>query len=643
MRRGKGSSGKDRPVFDGSVLDAVNRPGDLTGLDRADLALLADEIRTVIIETVSQNGGHLASNLGIVELTCCLERVFSDEKDRIIFDVGHQCYTHKLLTGRKERFSSLRKKDGISGFLRPCESEYDAVVSGHSSTALSSALGIATAKKLSGEGGNVVAVIGDGAMTGGMFYEALNNVAGSAAKVVIVINNNEMSISPNVGGVAKHLAKITSRTSYFAFKDFTEKLIKAIPLIGRPIFKFLVYVRDSLKMLITRGNIFSDMGVSYLGPVDGHDIKQLLAVFNRAKKLQKSVVVHCKTVKGKGFTDAEALPEKYHSMSPFSLLHEDEKDVHLHASDCFSNVLGMELVRLAGQDKRICAVTASMCEGTGLSAFMKLYPERFFDVGIAEQHAVTFCAGLAKGGSVPFFCVYSSFLQRAYDQLVHDVAIEGLHVVFCVDRAGFVGEDGETHNGMFDLAFLSSVPGFTIYSPSGYNELRYCVERAVRQDGPVVIRYPRGAAGPVWDIADRPPYGDFRLFDGEDCLLVSYGRVFNEVCGAAERLREKGINAGLLKLLRVSPLPGEIAGIISRYRYVFVFEESVSEGSVGQKISALPPMEGFAGKRRVICRAADGFISQRSTRECFADCGLDREAIFTLVSDEIAGGRRDED
>ena len=601
------------------LLSKINTPDDLKSLNNKQLEQLCGEIRSEIMEVVSKNGGHLASNLGTVELTCCLEKVFCSKEDRIIFDVGHQCYTHKLLTGRKERFNTLRREDGISGFMRPSESDYDAVITGHSSTALSSALGLSTAKRLQGQSGQVVAVIGDGAMTGGIFYEALNNVAQSPDKVVIVINDNEMSISKNIGGMAKHLATLTSRRSYFNFKDFVERLLKGTPLIGKGLFRFAARTRDFFKRIISHSTIFADMGIRYIGPVDGHDVGQLLTVFERAKKLNTSVVVHCITIKGKGFSVAEDNPTKFHSIAPFII----ENGAAIKPSELdFSAAFGQAVCQLAESDNRICAVTASMCTGTGLLTFSKKFPDRFYDVGIAEQHGVTFCAGLATGGMIPIFAVYSTFLQRGYDQLIHDVAISGLHVIFCVDRAGFVGVDGETHQGLFDVAYFSSIPGFTVFSPADFNELYQCLKQAVDISGPVVIRYPRG----IQKINEH---------EGELCkgviLAIGYGRVGVNVINAS-----RGI-IPVIKLVQIKPIEDEILKKALNYQKILFFEEAVHAGSVGEEFLFRLQQQGFRGDFVQIC-VADEFVTHASVSSLLMKYGLDEESIRQRLLAEVENG-----
>lgn len=617
------------------ILPQIKCPKDLVPLSDKELGGLCGEIREKIIEVVSENGGHLASNLGTVELTCCLERVFCEPEDKIVFDVGHQCYTHKIITGRADSFSTLRKKGGISGFPKPSESPYDPFVAGHSSTAVSVALGLADAKRLAGETGSVIAVVGDGAMTGGMCYEALNNVSESDAKVIIVINDNEMSISPNVGGISRHLAKITTQGGYFRFKDGIKKFLLAIPLIGKWLFNRAVSFRNFFKRVFIRSNMFSDMGLYYMGPVNGHDIKQLTDVFKRAKKLDRSVAILCNTVKGKGFTPAENSPVEFHSTAPFVI----EKAGNGAASGpSFSAAFGDELVCLAEKEPRICAITASMCDGVGLSTFKHKFPDRCFDVGIAEQHAVTFTGALSAGGRLPFFAVYSSFLQRGFDQLIHDVAIGGLHAVFCIDRAGFVGEDGQTHCGMMDVAYISCIPGFTLYSPSSFEELRLCMRAAVAADGPVAIRYPRGSEGKRC-AAQKPSTDYLRIGEGGDILLCGYGRQTEQLFNAYDLLLKQGIKADILKLTKLSPLSDDIVSIAKEYPHIVFAEEAVSGGSVGEKTAKMLLESGYRGSYKHIC--ADGFAAQDSVLGQLTSVRLDAQSIATETM-RILGGERNQ-
>ena len=459
-----------------NLLSKIKGPQDVKSLSNNDLPRLCEEIRDIIIDTVSKNGGHLASNLGAVELTVALHRVFSSPEDAIIFDVGHQCYTHKLLTGRYDRFSTIRQKGGLSGFMRPDESEHDAFVTGHSSNSISAAYGIYKAKAISGQKGTAVAVIGDGAMTGGMAYEALNNAGDESGNFIVVLNDNTMSISRNVGAMSRAFSKLRSRPKYHSFKFVINKILVKIPLIGRPFYNFLFHIKEIIKGAVYRNNIFVSLGFNYLGPVNGHDIEHIEELLKIAKSYNRPCLVHVVTTKGKGYAYAENKPKNYHGVSPFDIVN----GADLSGKRDFSAVAGESLCKLAENNKNVCAITAAMTTGTGLSDFAKKYPDRFFDVGIAEQHAVTFSAGLAKGGTVPFFAVYSSFLQRGYDQVIHDAAIANLPIKLLVDRAGIVGEDGESHQGVFDVAFLTAVPNVNIYSPCYYRELENLIVKTAK-------------------------------------------------------------------------------------------------------------------------------------------------------------------
>ena len=459
--------------------DKLNLPYDLKKLNYAQCEKLCENVREMLIETVSNNGGHLSSNLGTVELTLALHRVFKSPEDKIIFDVGHQAYTHKILTGRYNEFKTLRKKDGVSGFCKPCESVHDPVITGHSSTSVSSAFGIASAMKINGSDNFAVAVVGDGAFTGGMAYEGLNNAGKSDVNLIVVLNINEMSISKNVGGMAKYLSTMRYKDTYIKTKGAVERTLNKVPVIGEPIKNTLRSSKNAFKNFVLSTTIFEELGFDFVGPIDGHDLKDLEDGFRAAKSKRRPVVVAVNTVKGKGYAPAEENPGEFHGVGSFEI---QTGNPDVVSADSFSSVFGNELVEFAKSDDRICAVTAAMKYGTGLQYFAKAFPERFFDVGIAEEHAATFCGGLAVMGKIPVFAVYSTFMQRCYDQLIHDLSIGNVHAVFGVDRAGIVGDDGETHNGIFDVSMLTSVPNTKIYSPSDYEELRHCLYNAVYKD-----------------------------------------------------------------------------------------------------------------------------------------------------------------
>ena len=599
------------------LLNRISSPADLQKLTLAQLYTLSGEIRDCILKTVSKNGGHLSSNLGVVELTVALHRVFHAPEDAIVFDVGHQSYTHKLLTGRFDRFSTLRRQDGISGFLRPQESVYDAVVSGHSSTSVSSAFGIHKGNMLKGSAAKTVAVIGDGALSGGMVYEALNNVGRDKSNLIIVLNDNTMSISKNVGALARHLNLIRTKPGYFKTKKAVKAVLSAIPFVGRPLKNSLSDSKNMLKNALYNSNIFDGFGLNYMGPVDGHDIAKLESMLQIAKESPRPVLLHVITTKGKGYPYAQESPDAFHGVSPFDL-----QSGSLIGSENFSAVFGKKLIQLAEKDPAVCAITAAMPAGTGLGAFAKRYRNRFFDVGIAEEHAVTFAAGLATAGLKPFFAVYSSFLQRAYDQLVHDVAIARLPVTLCVDRAGIVGEDGETHQGLLDPAFLSSIPGIEIFAPSNYAELSALLEQAVqRTEGLWAIRYPRGAE-PENLIAYPPEDADYSHQAGRGTLLITYGTLFGE----AVQTRAACSDIGLLKLTRIHPLPQAAVDAAMQYERVLFFEEACKTGGIAQQFAAALCERGFSGVYQ--SRAVDGFAPQGKIKAIRKMYGLDSAGMI---------------
>jgi len=566
-------------------LDKIKSPDDVKKLSLEELQTLCAEIRNCIIETVSKNGGHLASNLGAVELTVALHRVFSSPEDAIIFDVGHQSYTHKLLTGRFDNFSTIRTENGISGFMRPEESEHDPFVTGHSSNSISAAYGIYRAKNLSGQKGTSVAVIGDGAMTGGMAYEALNNAGSSRSNFIVVLNDNKMSISRNVGAIARGFTKLRNQPKYHSFKFALSEFLCKIPVIGIPIYRLLSAVKNFVKSIVYRNNFFTSLGFNYLGPVDGHDIGAMESLLKSAVSHNRPSLVHVITTKGKGYPYAENSPKNYHGVSPFDI----EKGASDSNKTCYSDIAGKALCDLAEKNSKICAITAAMTVGTGLSEFADRFKNRFFDVGIAEQHAVTFSAGLAKGGMIPFFAVYSSFLQRAYDQIVHDVAIAKLPVKFLVDRAGIVGEDGESHQGIFDVSFLTSVPDMTLYSPSSYAELSSLISKIASNDEMCAIRYPRGCENLNFQLDTS---GDYSLINnGTKKLLITYGRLFSN---AAEANNEKDFD--VLKLNKIYPISKEVIELVSSYDEIKFFEESVSRGSISEIIAKELAESKFNGK-----------------------------------------------
>ncbi len=603
------------------LLEGIHTPEDVKKLRQDELEALCSQIREFLIAHVSRTGGHLASNLGAVELTVAIHRMFSAPKDDILFDVGHQSYVHKMLTGRQDRFDTLRQRGGLSGFLRPDESEYDAAVSGHASSSMSVALGMARAKKLRGEDSATVCVIGDGALTGGMAYEALNDAGQSGLPLIVVFNDNDMSISPNVGGLAKRLSAIRLKKRYFRAKEKTRAALMGLPG-GKPLVGAITGIKDWLRVAILKETIFELMGFEYLGPADGHDISVVCGLLEQAKKRNRPVVVHLKTVKGKGYLPSEQSPSVFHGVSAFDIATGKLRQSGL---DDFSAVLGETLCALAEKDARVCAVTAAMTAGTGLSRFSEQYPDRFFDVGIAEEHAVAMSAGLAARGMRPVCAVYSTFLQRGYDQLIHDVAISAQPVVFAVDRAGLVGADGETHQGAFDVLYLRTVPGVGILSPSSFSELEAAIQSALSQNKPIAIRYPRGREGSFTDNTfDRPAAV---LTDGADVCLFTYGILINEALAAQKTLRERGIALRVVKLNDLRLPQREILLDAARAcRCVIVLEDCVRQGCLGQHIAQLLEENGICRPLRLL-NLGDRFVPHGKVEELYRLCNIDAKAV----------------
>lgn len=618
-----------------NLLNTILQPADLKRLTYAQLNVLCSEIRQTLIETVSQNGGHLASNLGVVELTVAMHKVFDCPQDAFVWDVGHQSYVHKLLTGRREQFNTIRTEGGLSGFPKHEESGYDAFIAGHASTSISVACGLARAKSLKKEKGSVVAVIGDGAMTGGMVYEGLNNCGRAKDRLIIVLNDNAMSISKNVGALPKYFSTIRNDPNYFKAKDRVGDFLEHVPVVGDPAIRAIKKGKNLLKdALYSRSTLFDEFGFTYLGPVDGHDLHMLCDVLSRAKSLQCPVVVNVVTTKGKGYLFAEENPGAFHGTPKFDILtgHPDVQN-----SDSFSHTFGLKLTDMADKDESICAVTAAMKYGTELQHFAARHRSRFFDVGIAEEHAVTFCGGLAAGGMKPVFAVYSTFLQRGFDQVIHDLSIEQQHVVLAVDRAGIVGEDGETHQGIFDAAYLSLIPGITIFSPTNYRELSWQMEHAVNDfSGVVAVRYPRGGENDFVkeiDFTEKNYYlqtGD----GGSKVLLVSYGREFAEVLKGAALLHEELVSVDCLKLNIITPIPEETVKLAAQYDYVLFFEEGISKGGIGEQFAFALTQQRFRGTYRL--RAIDGFVKQGAPADLLSELGLDSAAVAELARQVIA-------
>ena len=613
-------------------LDQIDCPADLKRLPEEKLDELCSEIRHFLVESVSKTGGHLASNLGAVELTVGIHRVFDAPKDDILFDVGHQCYVHKMLTGRKDRFDTLRKFGGISGFLRPSESAYDSAVSGHASSSVSVALGMARAKKLAEKDSCTVCVIGDGALTGGMAYEALNDAGQSGLSLIVVLNDNDMSISPNVGALAKRLSAIRIKPGYFHLKERTKETLRKIPC-GGGLIRGISAIKRKLRSALLKETIFELMGFEYLGPADGNDMDAVCDLLEQAKKLDKPVVVHLKTVKGVGYLPSQHSPSDFHGVSAFDAV---TGQPYSKGKVDFSAVFGRELCSLAAQNEKICAVTAAMTGGTGLTGFAETYPKRFFDVGIAEEHAVAMAAGLAARGMIPVCAIYSTFLQRAYDQILHDVAIQGNHVVFAVDRAGLVGADGETHQGAFDVPYLRTVPGMKIFAPSNFAELQTSLRRAILiENGPVAVRYPRGGEGSFQQDTFAQPVA--QVHAGEQVTLCAYGCMLQVALKAADKLSEAGISASVLKIneLTDSGMDLLMKSVRGTGR-LLVLEDCVEEGCLGQHLAAKLLKNGIFVKIK-LCNLGNHFVQQGTVEQLYTACNIDAQSVFEAAKELVHG------
>ncbi len=607
---------------------------DLSRITDAYAEQLCQKLRERLVECTSKTGGHLSSNLGVVEITVAIHRVFQTDQDRLVFDVGHQCYCHKILTGRDSAMDTLRSFGGLSGFPKPKESRSDAFIAGHASNSVSVALGMARARTLSGENYSVIALLGDGAMTGGLAYEGLTNAGQSGEPLIVLLNDNGMSIAPNVGGMASYLGRQRMKPQYLKLKKRYRKLTSH-GRIGRQIYHITHIMKQALKEVILSCSMFEEMGFTYLGPVDGHDVKQLTQVLRYAKGLNCPVLIHVKTVKGKGYPPAEKEPGRFHGIGPF----DPETGISLQKSgSSFSSVCGETLCSLAEREQQVCAITAAMRSGTGLSEFAKRFPSRFFDVGIAEEHAVSMAAGMAKQWMIPVFVVYSTFLQRSYDMLLHDVAIQDLHVVLAVDRAGLVGEDGETHHGIFDIAYLSSVPGMKILCPSSYEELRQMLEYAVlKMSGPVAVRYSRGAEGKYAGTSD--PEGTAVFREGNDLTILTYGTLLNEVWDAAMQLEKQGISARILKLNSIRPLDTEaIVQAVRETGHLVVAEECAMTGCAGQQIAARLMEQGIVPDSLTLVNLGDRFLPQGTVPELRRFCGIDGASICRRAAEVLGHG-----
>ncbi|MBR2927052.1 MAG: 1-deoxy-D-xylulose-5-phosphate synthase [Clostridia bacterium] len=620
------------------ILSRINSPEDLKALPEEEISALAEEIRAFLIGRIQENGGHLASNLGVVEMTLAIHRVFSTPHDHVIFDVGHQSYVHKLLTGRRDQFSTLRQGGGISGFPKREESEHDCFGTGHSSTSLSAALGFAEADRLSGSDAYTVCVLGDGAYTGGMIHEALNNCR-KKLRLIIILNENEMSISKNIGRFAKNLSHLRSKEGYFRTKSGIVSFLSKIPLVGNKLQSLIRRIKMGIKAILYGSNYFENLGLYYLGPVDGNDEEAVEVLLREAKQSKQSCIIHLKTKKGKGFAPAEATPDRFHGMSP-------SNRVPCKGTN-FSEEMGKLLTGYAAKNNKVCAITAAMESGTGLTRFRQTYPSRFFDVGIAEEHAVTFAAGLAANGYRPVVALYSTFLQRAYDSVIHDVALQNLPVVFCIDRAGLNSSDGATHHGIFDVAFLSQIPNLTIYTPITHASLKIALEAALRAPGPVAIRYPNGYESEEVVRAfygDRAPKtigvrSDYAATDAEalDAVIITHGRIVSEAMRAKRSLREQGISVGILLLERLKPyesLAEQILPLLPQKPCrVLLLEEEIKSGGMGMLLSdALSVHKAMQNKTVQIMALDDEFGIQTKCEPILQSVGLDAEHIVQAIT-----------
>lgn len=615
-----------------ALLDSINSSEDVKKLNISELETLAAQIRSFLVENVSARGGHLSSNLGTVELTLALHKVFDVSKDRLVWDVGHQAYTHKIITGRRGNFTALRKKDGLSGFPKTEESVTDAFNTGHSSTSVSAALGFAKAFELEGSENRAVAIIGDGALTGGMAYEALNHAGSGTTPLIVILNDNGMSISQNVGGLADYLEKICSSAKYIGFKNDVKRFLSRLPVVGAPFTKLAERSKCLLKKILLQRKLFENMGLEYLGPVDGHNLYDLIVILEHAKTFEKPVIVHVRTQKGRGYKMAEENPSFYHGVQKFD---PDTGECLTAVGTTYSDVFGEKMCELGEKNERLVCITAAMPTGTGLVGFAERFPNRFFDVGIAEQHAVTFAAAMAMRGFTPVFAVYSSFLQRGFDQIYHDVALQNLHTVFAIDRAGAVGSDGETHQGIYDLSYLSLIPNMTVMAPSSEGELRAMLEFAVNEcSGPVAVRYPKGET-------DTAEYGNGEIQlgkgvacrRGSDVLIVAIGAEVENACRAAELLEKRGISAGVMNARFLKPFDSELfADMAKGVSAVVTVEDNTVIGGLGAAVAAIYDgtvhMLGFADKP----------LRQASVSEQKHDAGIDGEGIAEKIS-EILGGK----
>lgn len=623
------------------LLEKINEPSDLKDLSLSELELLAHEIRQFLITNLSVTGGHLSSNLGVVELTLVLHYLFNSPRDKFIFDVGHQAYVHKILTGRRERFPTIRKYKGLCGFIKRSESEHDVWEAGHSSTSLSAAMGMAIARDLKGEHHKVVAIVGDGALTGGMALEALNHIGHERKNLTVVLNDNEMSIAPNVGALHNYLNKIRSDKKYLRAKDEVEHLLKRVPAIGGTLASWAEKLKDSLKYLVVSGVLFEELGYTYIGPVDGHNIPLLIETFRQAAKVNGPVLVHVVTMKGKGYAPAEADSHTWHGAGAYKI--ESGQMMKSSGPPMYTDVFGKTIIELAERDPRIVAVTPAMPGGSGLLKFAERFPDRMFDVGIAEQHAATMCGALAAEGMKPVFAVYSTFLQRAYDQVLHDICRQNLNVVFAIDRAGFVGPDGETHHGVYDMAYLRHIPNIAIMMPKDENELRHMLHTAVQYDeGPIAVRYPRvSGTGAEWDGEYRTiPIGSWETVkDGKDIAVLAIGPMVSVAVQTAETLANEGISVRVVNARFVKPLDHEMLTALANERIpVIVIEEGAVSGGLGSAILEFFALNGIRSPEITLLGVPDVFVEHGSIQEQRSEVGLTADRLAAEIRTRAASG-----
>ncbi len=623
-------------MYEYRILDLIHSPEDLKNLNIDELKLLSDEIRQFLLDNISRTGGHLASNLGVVELTLAMHYVFNSPFDKIIWDVGHQSYVHKIITGRKELFDTLRQHNGLSGFPSPSESVHDVFKTGHSSTSISVALGMARARDLKNENYNVIAVIGDGALTGGMAFEALNDAGNSKTNIIVVLNDNQMSISQNVGALADYLSKLRSNPRYAWLKKEMDSVLRRIPRIGEYFANTIEKFKNSFKYLVISGMLFEQMGFTYMGPIDGHNLTSLIDVMNRGTMIEGPVLIHVITKKGRGYSYAEQNPELFHGVPPFNV---KTGELCKKSKVTYSQTFGKHLVEMARRDPRVVAITAAMPDGTGLMEFKKQFPDRFFDVGIAEQHAVTMAAGLASSGFRPYVAIYSTFLQRAYDQILHDVCIQNLPVVLAVDRAGIVGYDGETHQGIFDISYLRHIPNMTILAPKNMEELKEMLDYSLAMQGPVAIRYPKGSIE-TDNVFNRSPMQSLKweiIMEGTDCCIFSFGRMLNTAVKVANMLKKEGIKACVVNARVLKPLDGSLlSDMASRINKWVTLEDSLIQGGFGSSINEFVNMYGLT-VTVLNLGINDAFVPHGSVEHIIKELKLDSYSVAVTIKKFLSG------